>query len=128
MLEFRNLEEPLFGYRYFRRNGYFPVRWLRVRNSIHHEQLDKWMSSSRKRQIARGLKNGASMEIASDPETVKAFFAMLKKYYSAKIHRYLPDFRFLHLLPNNLLLGGRVKSLLSVIRKSDRGIGVPVFR
>ena len=92
LLEFRNLEEPLFGYRYFRQNGYFPVRWLRVRNSIHHEQLDKWMSASRKRQIARGLKNGASIEIASSLADIRAFFMMLKKYYSPKVHRYLPDF------------------------------------
>lgn len=56
ILEFRNLEEPLFGYRYFRQNGYFPVRWLRVRNSLHHDSLDKWMSASRKKQISHGLK------------------------------------------------------------------------
>ena len=54
LLEFRNLEEPLFGYRYFRQNGYFPIRWLRVRNSLHHDSLDKWMSTSRKRQIHQG--------------------------------------------------------------------------
>ena len=93
-LEFRNLEEPLFGYRYFRQNGYFPIRWLRVRNSIHHQTLDKWISASRKRQIARGLKNGATMDIARTQEDIEAFFNMLRKYYAAKIHRYLPDLRF----------------------------------
>lgn len=93
-LEFRNLEEPLFGYRYFRQNGYFPVHWLRVRNSIHHQTLDKWISASRKRQIARGLKNGATMDIARTQEDIEAFFNMLRKYYAAKIHRYLPDLPF----------------------------------
>ena len=93
-LEFRNLEEPLFGYRYFRQNGYFPIRWLRVRNSIHHQTLDKWISASRKRQIAHGLKNGATMDIARTQEDIEAFFNMLRKYYAAKIHRYLPDLRF----------------------------------
>lgn len=73
LLEFRNLEEPLFGYRYFRQNQYFPVRWLRVRNSIHHNTLEKWMSPSRKRQIARGLKNGAVMETADTKEAVDGF-------------------------------------------------------
>ena len=84
----------LFGYRYFRQNGYFPIRWLRVRNSIHHQTLDKWISASRKRQIARGLKNGATMDIARTQEDIEAFFNMLRKYYAAKIHRYLPDLRF----------------------------------
>lgn len=94
LIEFRNLEEPLFGYRYFRQNQYFPIRWLRVRNSIHHHTIDKWMSASRKRQINRGIKNGAVMDIARNEEDAKAFFTMLKNYYSPKIHRYLPDYTF----------------------------------
>lgn len=94
LLEFRNLNEPLFGYRYFRKNGYFPIRWLRVRNSIHHTAIDKWMSASRKRQISRGLKNGATTAVARTREEVENFFHMLKKYYSSKIQHYLPDLNF----------------------------------
>lgn len=73
LLEFRNLEEPLFGYRYFRQNGYFPIRWLRVRNSLHHDSLDKWMSTSRKRQIHQGMKNGAVIDVARTEADVQAF-------------------------------------------------------
>ena len=35
LIEFRNLENAMFGYKYFRSNRYFPVNWLRVRNSLH---------------------------------------------------------------------------------------------
>lgn len=94
LIEFRNLEEPLFGYRYFRANGYFPVKWLRVRNSIHQELIDKWMSASRKRQIHNGLKHGAVMEVARSEEDVCALFTMLRQYYLPKVHRYFPDIRF----------------------------------
>ena len=118
---FRNLEEPLFGYRYFRQNGYFPVRWLRVRNSIHHEQLDKWMSASRKRQIARGLKNGASIEIASSLEDIRAFFMMLKKYYSPKVHRYLPDFHLFAFFSEESFPAGMGK--IFIVRYKEKIIG-----
>ena len=121
LLEFRNLEEPLFGYRYFRQNGYFPVRWLRVRNSIHHEQLDKWMSASRKRQIARGLKNGASIEIASSLEDIRAFFMMLKKYYSPKVHRYLPDFHLFAFFSEDSFPAGMGK--IFIVRYKEKIIG-----
>lgn len=94
LIEFRNLNEPLFGYRYFRLNGYFPIRWMRVRNSIHHDTPDRWMSASRKKQITRGLQNGAAMCVAQSTEEVEEFFCMMKKYYSSKISRYLPDLRF----------------------------------
>lgn len=111
LLEFRNLEEPLFGYRYFRQNGYFPVRWLRVRNSIHHEQLDKWMSASRKRQIARGLRNGASIEIASSLEDIRAFFMMLKNIILPKFIVIYLIFIFLLFSLKNLFRLEWVKSL-----------------
>lgn len=121
LLEFRNLEEPLFGYRYFRQNQYFPVRWLRVRNSIHHNTLEKWMSPSRKRQIARGLKNGAVMETADTKEAVDGFFTMLKNYYSPKIHRYLPDIRFFYALLEEP--GGHEMGKIFNIRFKDKIIG-----
>lgn len=35
LIEFRNLNNSMFGYRVFRANDYFPVNWLRVRNSLH---------------------------------------------------------------------------------------------
>ena len=108
LLEFRNLEEPLFGYRYFRQNGYFPIRWLRVRNSLHHDSLDKWMSTSRKRQIHQGLKNGAVIDVARTEADVQAFFSMLKHYYSPKIHRYLPDIGFFTTLLTHSSHCGRI--------------------
>ncbi len=101
LIEFRNLEEPLFGYRYFRQNDYFPIKWLRVRNSLHHDNIDKWMSASRKRQIAKGIHNGATLCTATSDADVKAFFTLLRNYYSPKIYRYLPDQRFFLELFNN---------------------------
>lgn len=119
ILEFRNLEEPLFGYRYFRQNGYFPVRWLRVRNSLHHDSLDKWMSASRKKQISHGLKNGAVIEVAHTKEELKAFFSMLKRYYSPKIHRYLPDIGFFSTLLEHSSHCGKI----FIVRYKDKIIG-----
>lgn len=94
MVEFRNLEDSLFGYRYFRQNGYFPIRWLRVRNSLHHHRIDKWMSQSRRRQIQRGLANGAVMEEVESEADIRSLFTMLDHYYSSKLHHYFPDIGF----------------------------------
>lgn len=94
LIEFRNLEEPLFAYRYFRQNRFFPVRWLRVQNSIHHEIIDKWMSAKRRKHIQQGLDNGAELGIVETEEELQIFFRMLKKYYQSKVSRYLPGIHF----------------------------------
>ena len=93
-LEFRNLEEPLFAYRYFRENQYFPVRWLRVQNSIHHEIVDKWMSAKRRKHIQRGLESGAVLGVVQSEEELHVFFKMMKHFYQSKFSRYLPDLNF----------------------------------
>ena len=60
LIEFRNLNNSMFGYRVFRANDYFPVNWLRVRNSLHSmKKTEDRFSPSRIRQIKKGLKNGA---------------------------------------------------------------------
>lgn len=99
IIEFRNLENALFGYKYFRLNHYFPVNWLRVRNSLHNlNDPAERISESRKRQIKKGLANGAEMLEAETQEDIIAFAKMLRKNYSAKIRKHLPDLNFFLLL------------------------------
>ena len=114
VLEFRNLSEPLFGYRYFRQNGYFPVKRLRVINSIHHSTIDKWMGASRKRQIQQALKNGAVMGTADNKIEVQEFFRMLRNYYTSKIFKYLPEIEFFNSLLENRDKYGEIGKIFTV--------------
>ena len=76
MIEFRNLDNALFGYKYFRANGYFPINWLRVRNSLHSQHsVEERISPSRIRQIKKGLKNGAKVEEAHSIEEIEEYLA-----------------------------------------------------
>lgn len=57
LIEFRNLNNSMFGYRFFRNNNYFPVNWLRVRNSLHGmKNVEDRFSPSRIRQIKKDLR------------------------------------------------------------------------
>lgn len=96
MIEFRNLDDPLLAYRYFRKNHYFPVRWLKVQNSIHQEPIDKWMSPRRRRHIQEGIENGADLGVIESREELDDFFHMLKNFYSSKFARYLPNIYFFY--------------------------------
>lgn len=79
LIEFRNLENPLFGYKAFRKNNYFAINWLRVRNSLHSKAPYERLSMSRRRQINKALRNGAIMEIADNEKDIQDFSRMLKK-------------------------------------------------
>mgnify|MGYP000222967661 CR=1 FL=1 len=98
LIEFRNLENPLFGYKAFRKNNYFTINWLRVRNSLHSKVPYERLSMSRKRQINKALRNGAIMEVADNEKDIQDFSRMLKKAYSSQVRKYFPDIGFFRLL------------------------------
>lgn len=99
LIEFRNLENPMFGYKSFRENQYFAINWLRVRNSLHSiDKVESRFSPSRIRQIKKGLKNGAQVREARTMEETLSFANMLRHVYSSKIRRHFPNINFfLHL-------------------------------
>lgn len=95
LIEFRNLDNSLSGYKVFRKNRYFAVNWLRVRNSLHNvERAEVRFSPSRIRQIKKGVKNGAKVKEAHTTEEIHAFAKMLHHNYSAKIRRHFPSMDF----------------------------------
>lgn len=94
-VEFRNLDTPLFGYKHFRDNQYFAINWLKVRNSLHSQTTpEERISVSRRRQIKKGLKNGAEVYATTDKEDILAFSKMLKKNYSSKLRKHFPSIDF----------------------------------
>lgn len=105
-IEFRNLDNALFGYKAFRQQSYFPINWLRVRNSLHSlTHVEERFSPSRIRQIKKALLNGATVRETHDPEDIRAFTQMLYHNYSSKIRRFFPDKAFFRHLEQTMVKG-----------------------
>jgi len=122
VMEFRNLDNALFGYKAFHDNHFIPINWLRVRNSLHgNKNVDQRFSTSRLRQIRKGIKNGAVVEIAHKTDDVKAFAQMLKRVYSSHIRKYFPDKDFFHHLFDVWHNDGKTKII--IVRYKQKIIG-----
>lgn len=122
LIEFRNLNNAMFGYRAFRRNGYFPVNWLRVRNSLHSsKKVEDRFSPSRIRQIKKGIQNGAKVEEAHTAEEIRGFSRMLHKVYSSRIRRYFPAHDFFHHMNDVLIRGKQAK--IFIVKYKEKIIG-----
>ena len=122
LIEFRNLENSLFGYKSFRKNHYFAINWLRVRNSLHSiEHVESRFSPSRIRQIKKGLKNGAEVKEAHTPEEVHAFSQMLHHVYSSKIRRHFPSRVFFLRMEEEMMKGEQSK--IFIVTYKDKIIG-----
>ena len=81
MISFRNLEDPLFGYRDFRQQGYFSIKWMRVLNKFNPmKEIMETANQSRRRQIRKALRSSCKVEVATNPEDIKAFLKEMEKF------------------------------------------------
>ena len=79
LIQFRNLNNSMFGYRVFRTNDYFPVNWLRVRNPLH----------SMEKTEDRGL---TSVAYASDKKRTQEWSSQSRgSTYRGRDTRFLTD-------------------------------------
>lgn len=128
IIEFRNLENALFGYKAFRNNQYFPINWMRVRNSLHNtdDLLDR-VSVSRRRQIKKGYANGAKAYTADNPKDIRSFSKMLKKNYSYNIRKHFPCIEFFEHFDEDAVHSGMGKIFIIKYKEKIIGGSVVVF-
>ena len=121
LIEFRNLPTALFGYKHFRRNGYFPINWIRVYNSLHNLSPEERLESKRKRQINRSFKYGVTLQEAQIEEDKKTFLQLLKLHYSSKLRKHFPDTKLFQLLTQGSTTGNI--SRIFTVKYKNRIIG-----
>lgn len=117
LMEFRNLPTSLFGYRHFRRNGYFALNWIRVYNSLHSQTPEERIEPKRLRQINRSIRLGITTKVAETDEETRAFLQMLRRNYSSKIRKHFPHLKLFHLL---MKLGA---ARIFIVKYKDKVIG-----
>jgi lipid II:glycine glycyltransferase (peptidoglycan interpeptide bridge formation enzyme) len=70
------------------KSGWSYVSWLNFQlQTKDPESVNKNMSSSRRRQVKKGLKNGAEIKEAQNENDVKAFYEILLNLYKSKIKK-----------------------------------------
>ena len=121
LIEFRNLPTALFGYKHFRHNGYFPINWIRVYNSLHNLSPEERLESKRKRQINRSFKYGVTLQEAQTEEDKKTFLQLLKLHYSSKLRKHFPDTKLFQLLTQGSTTGNI--SRIFTVKYKNRIIG-----
>lgn len=120
IIEVRNLDNQTFCYREFREEGFFPVGWMRVRHSLHSQKsAESRLSQSRLRQIRKGLKNGATVAVATDVEEMKELGRLINRICPA--NGFFPNIELFVHSAEKLIEGEQARFF--VVRYNGRVIG-----
>lgn len=90
-IEFSDLCTKMFGYSKFRSNGFFPVHWMEIHNSLHSMKPEKRLTVKIRKSLINANKSGLKTKLATTDKEFSDFFKILKNYISIKIRRYIPD-------------------------------------
>jgi len=121
LIEFRNLQNGLLGYKSFRENNYVPIDWLCIHNSLHSKAPEERLSPTRKRQIRKALQSGVTLSTVQSENEIREFAELLRKNYSSKIRKHFPNVNFfLQVIRSN---GEKKNAEIFLVKHKEKIIG-----
>lgn len=90
-IEFSDLSRKMFGYRFFRKEGFFPVNWQEVHNSLHSMPPEERLTEKMKNRIQHIYDLGVETREAKTDEEVHNFYRLLNGFYRLKLRRLIPS-------------------------------------
>ena len=115
--EFSDISSKMFGYRYFRENGYFPVPWQEVHNSLHSVPPEERLTEKSRSFIEQASIDGIESVEANSEQGIHEFYQLLRRFFRLKIRRFIPSEKHF----KELYLSGKAHILL--IRFHGRVLG-----
>lgn len=95
-IQFRNLDDSIFGYKAFRDHGFFSIKWINIKNSLQRKRkIWDQLSSSRKNQVNKAKRKGVVVEELSSEEELHEVYRCMKKERRRKVFQCFPPYRFL---------------------------------
>ncbi len=101
--EIRNLHQWQHFYDTFLKAGFSYEAHLNYQVDLQADDITANFSASKRRQIKKGLKNGAYIIENPNIEQVKDFYHILNHLYKSRINKPLPDWTFFKSFYNNIV-------------------------
>ena len=93
-VEVSHLSHKMLGYRQFRDNRYFPVRWMSIHNSLHSRTPEERISSSLQHRIDNAYQRGVITDEVQSDDDFREFMRLLRHHNWLKPKRYIPADEF----------------------------------
>ena len=93
-IEISDLREKMFGYRELRHQGYFPVRWMNIHNSLHSRTPEERITEQQLQHIMHAQQRGVITKPVETADEFTAFSKLLHSHHWFKPKRYIPHETF----------------------------------
>ncbi|MFA7154610.1 MAG: GNAT family N-acetyltransferase [Proteiniphilum sp.] len=114
LIRYENLGNAIFGYKGFRANHFYSVKWINIRNSLQRRRkLWDQLTPSRKNQVNRALKKGVQIEEMLSEKELPEIYQLIRNTNQKKIRRRFPPYAYLECFFHHYVKKGKGKILLT---------------
>lgn len=114
LIRYDNLANAIFGYKGFRDNKFYSVKWINIRNSLQRKRkIWDQLSPSRKNQVNKAIKRGVTTEEFVDEEKLPEIYKLIQTTNNKKISRRFPPYRYFENFFCHYVKNGKGKILLT---------------
>lgn len=114
LIRYDNLGNAIFGYKGFRENKFYSVKWINIRNSLQRKRkIWDQLSASRKNQVHKALKRGVMMEEFVAEENLPEIYKLIHDTNNKKISRRFPPYPYFENFFCHYVKKGKGKILLT---------------
>lgn len=89
-MEVSHLSQKMFGYKLFRDNRFFPVRWMSIHNSLHSRTPEERISERKLKRINQAYERGIITDEVKNETDFKDFMRLLRHHNWLKPKRFIP--------------------------------------
>lgn len=107
LISYENLGNAIFGYKGFRENRFYSMKWINIRNSLQRKRkIWDQLSRTRKNQVNKALKKGVEIEEFTSEEMLPEIYKLIQSTNNKKITRRFPPYQYfknflLHYIKND---------------------------
>jgi lipid II:glycine glycyltransferase (peptidoglycan interpeptide bridge formation enzyme) len=114
LIRYKDLGNAIFGYKGFRENKFYSVKWVNIRNSLQRKRkIWDQLSKTRKNQVNKALKKGIVMEEFTSEEKLPEIYRLIRNTNNKKISRRLPPYQYFENFFRHYIRKGNGKILLA---------------
>lgn len=114
IIRYEDLGNAIFGYKGFRENGFYSVKWINIRNSLQRKRrIWDQLSKTRKNQVNKAWKKGVEIEELASEKDLPEIYKLIRNTNNKKISHRFPPYQYFENFFRYYITKGKGKILLT---------------
>ena len=114
LVRYDTLGSSIFGYKGFRENRFYSVKWINVKNSLQRKRnIWEQLSTTRRNQVKKAIKKGVKIEEFTSKNNLPEIYKLIEDTNNKKITHRFPPYKYFENFFHHYILKGKGKIILA---------------